>query len=249
MAIGERTVDLPGAFAAEAVTAIPGFPIPGTGYRKADMDAEDIVNGFLYANVADSSVMNQLLYALSFMVRQVSQQGFLSWCETTPYEAVSFCMGADGVVYFSTVANTGIDPTVDNTGTWQVFFSGNRLNAGPTLFPSIVTEELASTGAWQTINISNAINGAPLPKYARYAIISAFFGGQDAGATRLNVRSGVGGDARVYRLASGTNNVTDTGFLIVPLKNNGDGTGSFQYNFDTAGAIGSAEIDTLGYSI
>jgi hypothetical protein len=117
--MSNRTVDLPAIFGDNASTVIPTYPIPGTGYRKDGLVAADVLNGWLFDSVVDSSVHNAVMYALTYLMQQVTQFGFVNWCSTTPYPAGSICRGSNGKIYTAGIDNLDADPVSAPITTWK----------------------------------------------------------------------------------------------------------------------------------
>ena len=120
--------------------------------------------------------------------------------------------------------------------------------------------------AWQiwrkdnTISWSNCLkqawsiekNGIAIPTAARYVMISAKLVSSGSGDTQIRVRSGVGGDGREYEVCHTTQNAnqdSDVSFFMFPLKNNGDGTASFDFTNHSLGAAGTATVTALGFYV
>lgn len=121
-----NTQTIPGIWAQTADTDLSN-PQQGTTYRDATLDSTVMENGQQFATKVDFSVLNQLFYLSTFLLKQLESQGILSWRPTQPYEMGAIVMGSNGFLYRCVVASsTGNDPI--STGQWMKLDFADKAN-------------------------------------------------------------------------------------------------------------------------
>ena len=148
-----RKITIPGIWAENAETDIPINPVPGIAYRNLDIDSTEFNIGQRYKKIVDSSILNQLLYTLTHMVRETEQMGVLEWSDLTDYKVNSLTMGLDGFLYQAIVpsgpANGGAKPP-PNTYYWKTALGGDNTSSGITLITASQTYTVEHSG-WYLI--------------------------------------------------------------------------------------------------
>lgn len=137
--MSNRTLVLPDIFAQDAQTEIPDNPVPGTSYRNTGLDAGTVRDGWPFQTIVKSENHNQLLFLVSYLLKQIDAQGILSWCITTSYSLGAICFGSDSQIYQSLQsANVGHDPTSPASAAyWRLFSMGvKRVQRGAVTIPS-----------------------------------------------------------------------------------------------------------------
>ena len=119
-----RTISMPdGVWAENADTVIPLPPVTGTAYRNPSVDLPEWQDGQRFGAIVDSAKLNQLLYLLTRIVRQIEQTGIPVWSPQTNYSIDSVAMGTDGTLYQATAASGpesgGTHPPPD-AGYWKL---------------------------------------------------------------------------------------------------------------------------------
>jgi hypothetical protein len=150
--MANRDFTLPGPWADNADTTIPGTPTQNTPYRDESLSDTTIKNGWPFGAVVNSANFNQYLYLASLLLGQVESQGIPSWSALTTYVAGGLALGSDARVYQAIDANTNNDPVDDTSNEhW------NALDAGG-LFAVSFTSDANGTKGY--IRCGSA--GAPL---------------------------------------------------------------------------------------
>lgn len=115
----ERTSEMPGVWAINAVTTIPVAPIPGVAYRLTSTPDSYTTTGAEFDRLADSARWNDAYFRITEVLDEVDKKGILGWNELIAYPGFpSVVRGSDEILYRSTAPSTGVDPVGDGTGTW-----------------------------------------------------------------------------------------------------------------------------------
>jgi hypothetical protein len=127
MAIANRgSLSLPGIFGSSASTTIPTPPTPGNSYRDTSLSDGDMAEAWPYAEIVLSEKFNQVMFLITSLLKQLEQQGILSWSSSVDYPAGAICFGSDAQVYTATQASVHTSPQNPTTATtyWRLFSSG-----------------------------------------------------------------------------------------------------------------------------
>jgi hypothetical protein len=135
-----RTIYLPGIWASGATTTIPENPVKGTTYRNTDFGSTEIEDGWPFDTIVYSEYYNQAQYIITSLLKQLEQQGILSWNSATEYVTGSLAMGSDMAIYIALQNSTNKDPVLEATY-WKLYLSA------------------ASTSAAGIVQLSNSYSG------------------------------------------------------------------------------------------
>jgi hypothetical protein len=118
--MANRDFTLPGPWADDAETTIPGTPTQNTPYRDTSLSEATVQDGWPFGKIVNSASFNQYLYLASKLLGQFETQGIASWSALTTYAAGGLALGSDKQVYQAIDANTNNDPADDTAGThWR----------------------------------------------------------------------------------------------------------------------------------
>lgn len=134
----ERTVNVPGVWAEDAIVDIPQDPVPGISYRRTTLTSTTIGEGWPFKEIADSADWNQVMYANTYLQKMQEQYGFMVWSSTTEYKAGGVCLGLDGTLYQAITDNIAQNPST-STGVWRKFSLGLSQAIG-TIFYAMRTD-------------------------------------------------------------------------------------------------------------
>ncbi len=116
--MANRTESVRGVWAEDALTTIPPTPVTGIPYRDIALLTAAIKEGWPYKTIVDSSALNQALFEIYTLVKEIEDRGGLRYSEETDYVANSRCIRDDGNVMRAIVANgpstTLRDPNVES---------------------------------------------------------------------------------------------------------------------------------------
>jgi hypothetical protein len=130
MAIGNRgSLSLPGIFGSDASTTIPTPPTPGNSYRDTSLSDGDMAVAWPYSEIVFSEKFNQVMFLVTSLLKQLEQQGILSWSTAVDYPIGAICFGSDSQIYSAIQASVHTspkDPTTQPTY-WQSLLTRDNL--------------------------------------------------------------------------------------------------------------------------
>jgi hypothetical protein len=156
----DRAFDLPGVWAEDANTTIPGSPAQNTPYRNAGLDQATVNQGWPFAKIVDSADFNQFLYLSSLMLQQLSAQGVLSWAPAVAYPVGALALGSDMQLYRCIQTSTNNNPTSSPTY-WTLAFSSSLSLASnaETQAGTLATKAVSPAGLASCFAASKAASG------------------------------------------------------------------------------------------
>lgn len=115
--MANRTVTMPGVWAKNAID-VPGTPAKGTVYADTGITSGEIEAGWPFAEIVESSKVNELLRRITGMLASLETTGVLNWCAVTAYVAGGLATGSDGQVYKSLADNNLNHDPVSSPAYW-----------------------------------------------------------------------------------------------------------------------------------